>query len=287
MQQYNYDEVYGDIMCSHTSQPHRHRREDNCRSLHQPIHRHQQGPHQRRPQRQTFQTPSHSPQQSYRQVQQRQRRQFNPQQQTNPQTNPHIQHLDMSLGFNTRSKKSETSIPSLESNYTHPNHKQNSFDPFHGERSDSDMRVMDSRMIRNQNMSKYQMDPRRVANEMNQNAQHMFNGHNQQMIDNPYSEFSEGMNLKPTFYDQNQYSGLSPDRMFLAEAKDISDQRMVSGNPGFNEYMQDTDVNQMMPEGLIENQNEFKQKRSYRDSNMDAESNNKLWEYQFAPMPSE
>jgi len=285
MQQYNYDEVYGDIMhhsnhgCSHTRSPHNQ-------------------PHKRLYYHQTNQPRSQQPRpREYRQQQSRQRpqsrqRKQQPLPQHNSlhqprQINPHTQHLDMSLGFNTRSKKSETSIPSLDPNYTHPNHTNNSFDPFHGERHDSDMRVMDRRSIRNQNMSKYQMDPRRIANEMNPNAQHMFNGHNQQMIDNPYSEFTEGMELKPTFYDQNQYSGLSPDRMFLAEAKDISDQRMISGNPAFNAYMQDTDVNQMMPDGLVENQNEFKQKRSYRDSNTEAESNNKMWEYQFTPMPVE
>jgi hypothetical protein len=203
---------------------------------------------------------------------------------TQQSSNPHTQHLDMSLGLNTRTKKSEMSAGVLEPNHTHPNHKGKGFDPFHGE---TDNHTTDRRTMRNQNLTKYQMDPSRVANQMNPNAQHMFNAHNEQMKDNPYADFSASDHIEPTYYDQTQYSGLDTDRMFLAEAKDISDQQLSVGNPDFNTYMQDTNINQVMPEELVENQNEFKQKRSYRNPEAEFESNNKLWEYQFTPMTTQ
>jgi len=166
-------------------------------------------------------------------------------------------------------------------------------DPFHGSREfghPGDPRQ--KRMIRNQQMNEYQMDPRRVAYEMNPNAQNMYMTHNEQMSRNPYRKMISTKNLQPSYYDQNNFSNLEPDRMFLAEAQGISqeyasvaeeqfkDKRQMSSEMyGYHMGQQAGTPNMV---GTRSNE-QHKQKRSYRDPREEISSNNKLWEHQFTP----
>jgi hypothetical protein len=189
-------------------------------------------------------------------------------------------------GHNTRKKKIEMSAfqRQTEPNHTHPNHRNNGGgDPFHGNSVNHNAH---QKQIRNQNMHKYQMDPRRAMGEMNANAQHMFNSHNEQINQNEFSKFATTHNLEPSYYDQSNYSGidLQADRMFLADAKEVSDQytnaaTMAGQSTQFIQNVASAPV--FTPSTQTEHS---KERRSYRNPNDEVDSNNKIWEYQFTPM---
>ena len=210
-------------------------------------------------------------------------------------------HDELTMGRPTKGKKSEIYQSKqqafFEPNHTHPNHqKHNANDPFHGSRSvgGSINGGIQRKMMSNQNVNKYQMDPRRTKQEMNPNAQYMFNGHNEQIKQNEFSKMSASQRIEPTYYDQTQYSGLETDRMFSAETKDISDQYSnAASDPSseisnkYNRHVQEIQQNQsnrnpILP--LSDESSQYKQKRSFRSPYDEVDNNNKLWEYQFTPM---
>ena len=59
-----------------------------------------------------------------------------------------------------------------------------------------------TQIVKNQHLQDYQMYKGKLAWEMNQNAEHMFNGHNQQLVDNQFksTEFRDQRDLSPSFY---------------------------------------------------------------------------------------
>lgn len=262
---------------------------------HHPNQQHQphQLQHHQQPQQYTYyQEPQHDQQRNYhRQQQQNTLQQLQKQayQNTNTHsdnaqmTHPYFKESGSAGGHVTRSKKSELYQfqRQLEPNHIHPNHIKKT-DPFHGTIDHN----ANQKIIRNQNMHKYQMDPRRTMSEMNKNAQNMFNSHNEQIKLNEFSKFASTHNLEPSYYDQSNYSGidLEADRMFLADAKEVSDQYANAASvSGKNiQFINNSSMN-MTPEQSEESL-QFKQRRSYRNPNDEVDSNNKIWEYQFTPM---
>lgn len=226
---------------------------------------------------------------------------------------------NLSIGRNTKGKKSEVYQVNaiLEPNHVHPNHHTNLLkkdskyslpssiinhsandDPFHGKRYESTNNNsgvtpgkyngtggtggIDRRMMRNQNAEKYQMDPRRTKYEMNPNAHAMFNSHNEQVKQNEYSSLSASQHIEPMYYDQTNYSSpmaLENDsRMYLAESNETSSNfAEISGHS--LQKMQA--VNSRMSNNETQ---EYKQKRSYRNPHDEVNSNGKIWEHQFTPM---
>jgi hypothetical protein len=62
-------------------------------------------------------------------------------------------------------------------------------------------------LIKNQQMESYQMFRNKLPIDMNQNADQMFNGHNQQLMDNKYrqSEYQNFGDVTPTYYDSKNF----------------------------------------------------------------------------------
>lgn len=315
MQRFDYDKLYGDVL---EYQPSSHLQNNNeCKNGVCPIKRnihnrpqfslphghkqydtqqnHQQQHQQYSPQQNHQQ---YSPQQNHQQYKNRQTQQqyniqpniqktyHNPQQQSgNEITHPYFKQSNVG-GHNTRNKKSEVSQHprTFEPNHTHPNHiKSNGNDPFHGL---NENHYTNQKLIRNQNIQKYQMEPRRTMIDMNQNPQNMYNSHNEQIKQNEFTQFASSHNLEPSYYDQSNYSGLDleADRMFLADAKEVSDQYASAAVMSGKNIQFVNNSSMVIPPSQSEDSTQVKQRRSYRNPNEEVDSNNKIWEYQFTPM---
>lgn len=213
---------------------------------------------------------------------------------SNSKINTHYNHNN----FNTHDRPQPTNIADIHrgagiaiGKNTRNKHVEikNRKDPFHGSRDfqHPNHDPLLKKQLRDQQLNEYQMDPNRIARDINPNAEYMFNSHNDQIKQNEYQSMTGTDHLEPTYYDQNNYSGLEPDRMFLAETKNISNlysveaERDIDSSIGAYHTLNLNNVTRGAIKGVDD---QTKQKRSFRNPKEEVNSNSKLWEFQFTPM---
>lgn len=325
MSHFNIEDTYGDLIHSNSSNSSNKSKQQNQQYNQQYNQQHNQHPSQQPSQQpKYFQYQPNNPSQQNKssrflrneqhQIQNKQKEQYqlnmsnitadtfqknaifgNPHP-SNSKANAHNNHNN----FNTHDRPIESSIADIHrgagiaiGKNTRNKHVEvrNRKDPFHGARDfqHPNHDPMLKKQLRDQQLNEYQMDPNRIARDINPNAEYMFNSHNDQIKNNEYQSMTGTNHLEPTYYDQNNYSGLEPDRMFLAETKNISN--LYTTEASASDI--DASIGAYHTSNFLHNRNvlskkgvddQTKQKRSFRNPKEEVSSNSKLWEFQFTPM---